>query len=132
MRRWSVVHGRPGLDRSGRWPIPSVVGMLLHTPAPSDGAQSVRRAQLALAALHETLGDARRELMAAREVEWVSTAADFYRQLLGETLQDLARLSAALSEAAGAVLHHASAADAARRASGVESAMTEHLPVWTR
>lgn len=68
----------------------------------------------ALAAAHEALADAGARLAAAEAGEWVSSAADAYRDLLADARADVVRTGAELGTAATAVIAHLRAAEAAR------------------
>ena len=100
-------------------------------PEPKDGPRTSARARQALAEAREGLTEARHDLLAAGEVEWVSSAATRYRALLEDTLGAATRLNVALAGACAAVLRHTGAADAERDAAEAEAAACRIvLPVF--
>ena len=104
---------------SGFWP---------ETPV---GPRTTGRALVALAGAQEALTAARRELVEAAEVGWVSAAADRYRSLLADAIGDIAQLGIALGEAYAPVLRHTRASDEARAADEAERAAWWVLPSRT-
>ncbi|HWS59250.1 MAG TPA: hypothetical protein VN257_11970 [Actinotalea sp.] len=80
------------------------------------------RAAFALGALVDALDRARDGLDHARQVAWVSDAADGYRDLLDRLEHDVAALAHQVAQQAPVVLRHtrsAELAEAVQRATGV-------------
>lgn len=77
-----------------------------------DGTTTAR-AVAALGAADAALDRARAALGGARDVEWVSDAADGYRHVLADLERDVAHTGLRLAQARDAVLRHTRSADVA-------------------